>query len=74
MHRFVSLIIAAALLTSASAALAQSAGNKPYDGDIQAYGAPWRYQHRDWSSARHPLDPGVCWYRNDHTGGWVWKC
>jgi hypothetical protein len=73
MRRFMIAIIAT-LLASGPAARAQSAGHTPYDGDIQAYGAPWRYQHRNWSSPRHPLDPGVCWYLNDYTGEWVWKC
>ncbi len=68
------LLIIATLLGFAPAAQAQRSGYYPYDGDIQAYGAPWRYQHRDWSNPRHPLDPGVCWYRNDYTGEWVWEC
>lgn len=70
----VALSLIAAFLLSASAAQAQRAGPFPYDGDIQVYGGPWRYQHRDWSSPARPLDPGVCWYWNDYIGAWEWEC
>lgn len=63
-----------ALLMAAASAQAQTSGRYPYDGDIQAYGAHWRYQHRDWSRPGHPADPGVCWYFNSYTGDWVWEC
>lgn len=68
------LILTTTILATGPAVQAQGAGHRPLEGDIQAYSAPWRYQHRDWSSPRHPLDPGICWYRNDYTGEWIWKC
>lgn len=68
------LPLVAMIMASAPAAQVQSAGHSPLQGDIQAYSAPWRYQHRDWSSPTHPLDPSICWYRNNYTGEWVWKC
>jgi hypothetical protein len=73
MHRLMLLLIAA-LLIAAPSAEARRAGHYAYSGDIQAYGGPWRYQHRDWSRQGHPLDPGVCWYRNNFTGEWEWEC
>jgi hypothetical protein len=72
--RKLTLPVIAALLAFAPSAQAQRAGALPYDGDIQAYGAPWRYQHRDWSRPGHPLDPGVCFYWNDYIGQWEWRC
>ena len=72
--RKLSLLTIATLIAFATSAQAQRAGPYPYDGDIQAYGAPWRYQKRDWSTPWSPLNPGVCWYRNDYTGHWTWVC
>ncbi|MFO1125912.1 MAG: hypothetical protein U1E25_12005 [Methylocystis sp.] len=72
--RILTLLAIAALLALTPSAQAQRAGAIPYDGDIQAYGAPWRYQHRDWSRPGHPLDPGVCYYWNDYIGRWEWRC
>lgn len=66
--------IIVALMATATSAPAQTSGHFPYDGDIQAYGAPWRYQHRDWSRPWRPANPGVCWYFNNYTGEWVWEC
>ncbi|QGM98469.1 hypothetical protein [Methylocystis parvus] len=73
MKKFALLTIAM-IVASATAAEAQRAGPFPYDGDIQAYGAPWRYQFRDWSTPSRPLRPGVCWYWNDYTQLWKWEC
>ena len=72
--RKLTLLTIVALLAFAASAKAQRAGAFPYDGDVQAYGAPWRFQHRDWSRPGHPLDPGVCYYWNDHIGLWEWRC
>ncbi len=68
------LLTIGALLAFAASAQAQHIGQHPYDGDIQKYGGPWRYQHRDWSSPAHPHDPGVCYYWNDYIGQWEWGC
>ncbi len=67
-------LLVATLILIAPSAQAQRAGPYPYDGDIQAYGAPWRYQHRDWSAPGRPRNPGVCWYWNDYIGAWEWEC
>jgi hypothetical protein len=72
--RKLTLLLIATLLIAAPPALAQRAGPAPNSGDIQAYGGPWRYQHRDWSRPGHPLDPGVCWYWNDRASEWKWEC
>ncbi len=72
--RKLTLLTIAALLTAAGSAYAQHAGPFPYDGDIQAYGGHWRYQHRDWSGPGRPFNPGVCWYWNDYTRMWKWEC
>lgn len=43
--------------------------------DIQRYGAPWRYNHRDWSGVHGAyLSPGVCWYWNNRCTEWVLGC
>ncbi|MGJ0392621.1 MAG: hypothetical protein ACR650_07660 [Methylocystis sp.] len=72
--RTLTLLTIVALLAPIVPARAQRAGPFPYDGDLQAYGAPWRYQHRDWSNPWRPLDPGVCWRWNDYMGYWKWEC
>jgi hypothetical protein len=72
--RRLTLLTVAALLAAASSAQAQRGEHYGYSGDIQEYGAPWRYQHRDWSRPGHPHDPGVCWYWDDNTGKWLWEC
>ncbi|MGD9545590.1 MAG: hypothetical protein AB7F41_16385 [Methylocystis sp.] len=73
MRRF-TLLIFGALLAFAAPAQAERVARNPYDGDLQAYGGPWRYQHRDWSRPGHPHDPGVCYYWNDYVGQWEWGC
>jgi hypothetical protein len=72
--RKLTLLTIAALLAAAPAAQARRAGNYAYSGDVQAYGGPWRYQHRDWSRPGHPLDPGICWVWDDRIGDWEWVC
>lgn len=66
--------IIAALLVAAASAQAHSFWAHPYDGNIQSYGAHWRYQHRDWSRPGSPVNPGVCWQWSDYGGEWVWTC
>jgi hypothetical protein len=68
------LLTLAALFFAAPAAQAQRAGPFPGSGNLQNYGAHWRYQHRDWSRPWRPLNPGVCWEWNDYMGQWEWQC
>ena len=43
-------------------------------GNIQRYGALWRYQKRDWSNVYGYANPGLCWAWNNWRGEWVWTC
>jgi hypothetical protein len=74
MRKLAVLTIVAGLIAASGAQAQYYAGPLPGDGNIQNYGAHWRYQHRDWSRPGRPLNPGVCWERNDYMGLWEWKC
>jgi hypothetical protein len=66
------IFIALAAVIVGGPAMAQ---NERELGVIQRYGAPWRYNHRDWSGVHGPyLNPGVCWYWNSRRAEWVWGC
>jgi hypothetical protein len=68
------LIVAttAMLLISVSLAVAQDVARHPGEGDIQRYGAPWRYQHRYWGSGH--ANPQECWQWDSIDGRYEWEC
>lgn len=74
MSRIEATIVVVALLVAATSAQAHSVRGNPNDGNIQSYGAHWRYQHREWSRPGSRMNPGVCWQRSDDEGEWVWTC
>lgn len=72
MRRQLSLLIAAATLFASGPVLAQIERELAV---TPRYGAPWRYNHRDWSGVHGPfLNPGVCWYWNSRRAEWIWGC
>jgi hypothetical protein len=70
MRRFRLLVATTLILASSIPVVAQ----EKCLGNLQRYGGPWRYQHRDWSNVYGRLDPGVCWKWDDNFGRWVWIC
>lgn len=72
MRRQLGILLAFGALVGSGPALAQYEREL---GVIPRYGAPWRYNHRDWSGVHGPyLNPGVCWYWNRQRAEWVWAC
>ncbi len=66
------ILTAALLLNSVSLAVAQDVAKHPGEGDIQRYGAQWRYQHRYWGQGHE--NPSECWDWDAIEGKWEWEC
>lgn len=66
------ILIAAMFLIPSSLAFAQDVSKHPGEGDVQRYGAPWRYQHRYWGAGH--VNPKECWEWDAIDGRWEWEC
>ncbi len=71
MHKLI-LAVAVAPLLLATPTVADESERQL--GNVQRYGAQWRYMRRDWSGVYGFANPGVCWEFNFSHAQWVWKC